>query len=127
MRRMLLFLLCLPLCGQHILFLAPNGKTNWARLGTSISIVSTTPYPTLECAAGVPNRAPVTYSLSVAAGQVTFSIPASETANPRWLMVAYAVVMVEGEDYTVSTNKRTVTFTRTVPTPGGIVQLIAVF
>jgi len=116
------------LFAQHVVFLGTNGKVTWAKLGSTVAVNATVPYPTLECVVppSVP-RAPVTYTFPVVAGQTTYAIPASEPSNPRWLLVTYAVVLVEGEDYTVSADKRTVTFTKTAPTPGGTVQITAVF
>lgn len=128
-KMLLIYLLSLPLLGQYVAYRGSNGKATWAKLGSSITVSPTSPYPTLECAptASLLSRPPVTFSFSVAAGQTVFSLPASELADPRWVLVSYAVVLVEGEDYTVSANKRTVTFTKTVPTPGGTVQIIAIF
>lgn len=139
MSRILAILICaLPLFGQqaYVAVMWPSASgaltAQWVKIGPNISFNSST--KVLDCV--VP---PASTGIDLklfrfdvpAAGQSVFALPASETRNPKAVLVFYNLPLAEGpdHDYTVSTDRRTVTFTtRLGPAlAGSVVQVWAVF
>lgn len=105
----------------------------WVKIGPNISFNTST--KVLDCV--VPPASSPGIDLKLfrfdvpVAGQSVFALPASETRGPKAVLVFYNLPLAEGSDhdYTLSTDKRTVTFTsRLGPAlAGSVVQVWGVF